>query len=153
LVGTSNQPPGDQGKGDVLNTLYYLKLYLLTVPFFFAIDMVWIAFAARGFYKNNLGHLLSPVVNWPAAFAFYLIYIAGILIFAVVPALRSGSLGKAAVWGAMFGFFTYATYDLTNLATLKDWPLKVAAADILWGVVLCSSVATISTLLGRWLVR
>jgi uncharacterized membrane protein len=140
-------------KGDALNFLYYIKLYLLTVPVFFAIDMVWLAYAARGFYRDNLGHLLSPQVNWPAAIVFYLVFIAGILIFAVAPSLRSGSLGKAALWGALFGFFTYATYDLTNMATLKDWPLRVAAADILWGIILCSSVASISTLIGRWLAR
>ena len=134
-----------------MNTLFYLKLYLLTVPVFFAIDILWLAYAARGFYKNNLGHLLSPEVNWPAAAVFYLVFIAGILIFAVVPALKSGSIGKAVLWGALFGFFTYATYDLTNMATLRNWPLKVAAADILWGIVLCSSVAAISTLTGRWL--
>jgi uncharacterized membrane protein len=134
-----------------MNTFFYLKLYLLTVPVFFAIDIIWLAYAARGFYKNHLGHLLSPVVNWPAAIVFYLVFIAGILIFAVAPSLKSGSLFKAMVWGALFGFFTYATYDLTNMATLRDWPLKVAAADILWGVILCSSVATLSTLIGRWL--
>lgn len=136
-----------------MNFFYYLKLYLLTVPVFFAIDIVWLAYAARGFYRDNLGHLLSPQVNWAAAMVFYLVFIAGIIIFAVAPALRNGSLAKAALWGAMFGFFTYATYDLTNMATLKDWPLKVAAADILWGVILCSSVASISTLIGRWLAR
>jgi len=135
-----------------LNSLYYLKLYALTVPVFFAIDMVWLAYAARGFYRDNLGHLLSPQVNWPAAIVFYLVFIAGILTFAVAPALRHGSLGKAALWGALFGFFTYATYDLTNMATLRGWPLKVAAADILWGIILCSSVAILSTLIGRWLL-
>ena len=134
-----------------MNTSFYLKLYLLTVPVFFAIDIIWLAYAARGFYKNNLGHLLSPAVNWPAAIVFYLVFIAGILIFAVAPSLKSGAMGKAVMWGALFGFFTYATYDLTNMATLKDWPLKVVVADILWGVILCSSVATISTLIGRWL--
>ena len=134
-----------------MNTFFYLKLYLLTIPVFFAIDMLWLAYSARGFYKNNLGHLLSPEVNWPAAGVFYLVFIAGILIFAVVPALKSGSMGNAVLWGSLFGFFTYATYDLTNMATLKNWPLKVAVADILWGIILCSSVAAISTLIGRWL--
>lgn len=134
-----------------MNFLFYVKLYLLTVPVFFAIDIIWLAYAARGFYRNNLGHLLSPQVYWPAAITFYLVFIAGILVFAVIPALKTGSLGKAALWGALFGFFTYSTYDLTNMATLKDWPLKVAAADILWGIILCSTVAAISTLIGRWL--
>ena len=133
--------------------LFHIKLYLLTIPVFFAIDMIWLGYASRGFYKGQIGHLMSPTVNWPAAIIFYLLFIVGILIFAVVPALKSGSLSKAALWGGLFGLFTYATYDLTNLATLRDWPLKVVVVDILWGVILCSAVATISTLIGRWLAR
>ena len=136
-----------------MTNLFYIKLYLLTIPVFFAIDMIWLGYASRGFYKGQIGHLMSPTVNWPAAITFYLLFIVGILVFAVVPALQSGSLGKAALWGGLFGLFTYATYDLTNLATLRDWPVKVVVVDILWGVILCSAVATISTLIGRWLAR
>ena len=134
-----------------MSTLFYIKLYFLTIPVFFAIDMVWLGYASRGFYKNNIGHLMSSTVNWPAAIIFYLVFIVGILVFAVGPALKDNSPGKAVLLGALFGFFTYATYDLTNLATLKNWPVKVVVVDIAWGVVLCSSVAMISTFLGRWL--
>ena len=134
-----------------MNALYYLKLYLLTIPVFFAIDLIWLGVIAKGLYQKNLGHLLSPVINWPAAFAFYLIYICGILIFAVKPALADQALSKAAIWGALFGFFTYATYDLTNLATLKDWPFKIVVVDIVWGTLLCTLVASASYLIGRWL--
>ena len=130
---------------------YYLKLYLLTVPVFFAIDLLWLGVLAKDFYQHNLDHLLSATVNWPAAFLFYFMYIAGIILFAVKPAIDSESLAKAAVWGALFGFFTYATYDLTNLATLKDWPVKVVVIDIIWGTVLCTSVASGSYLISRWL--
>lgn len=130
---------------------YYLKLYLLTIPVFFAIDLLWLGVVAKNFYQNNLAHLLSPAVNWPAALAFYFMYIAGIILFAVKPGLDTGSLAKAALWGALFGFFTYATYDLTNLATLRDWPLKVVFVDIAWGTVLCTLVASGSYLIGRWL--
>jgi len=130
---------------------YYLKLYLLTIPVFFAIDLLWLGVVAKNFYQNNLAHLLSPAVNWPAAFLFYFMYIAGIILFAVKPGLDAGSLAKAAVWGALFGFFTYATYDLTNLATLRDWPIKVVIVDIAWGTVLCTLVASGSYLIGRWL--
>ena len=101
--------------------------------------------------RKNLAHLLSPTVNWPAAFLFYLMYIVGIILFAVRPALMAQSFAKAAVWGALFGFFTYATYDLTNLATLKDWPLKIVVIDIAWGTLLCTLVASGSYLIGRWL--
>ncbi|MBW2476781.1 MAG: DUF2177 family protein [Deltaproteobacteria bacterium] len=134
-----------------MNLLFYLKLYVLTVPIFFAIDLLWLGVIAKDLYQKNLQHLLSPDVNWPAAFAFYFMYIAGIILFAVKPALADQSVGKAALWGALFGFFTYATYDLTNLATLRDWPIKVVFIDISWGVVLCTLVASASYLVGRWL--
>ena len=130
---------------------YYLKLYLLTVPVFFAIDLIWLGVVAKNFYQNNLSAFLSPSVNWPAALAFYFMYIAGIILFAVKPGLDAQSIGKAALWGALFGFFTYATYDLTNLATLRDWPLKVVFVDIAWGILLCTLVASGSYLIGRWL--
>jgi uncharacterized membrane protein len=131
--------------------LFFLKLYLATVPVFFLIDMIWLGFVARNFYREQLGALLSPKVNWTAAILFYLLFIAGILIFAVLPALEKGSWSKAAVMGALFGLFTYATYDLTNLATLNKWPLTVVVVDIVWGMVLCASVASVSYLLAQWL--
>jgi len=134
-----------------MTTMQLVKLYLLTVPVFAVVDLVWIGVLARNLYKDNLGHLLSPTVNWTAAAAFYLLYIAGILYFAVVPALTEGTLSRAVINGALFGFFTYITYELTNMATLPAWPLKVVLLDTIWGVVLCATVATVSTLIGRWL--
>lgn len=134
-----------------MTMLFYLKLYLLTIPVFFAIDLLWLGVVAKDLYQKNLAHLLSPEVNWPAAFAFYFMYIAGIILFAVKPGLDAQSLAKAALWGALFGFFTYATYDLTNLATLRDWPLRIVVIDIAWGTLLCTSVASGSYLIGRWL--
>jgi len=130
-----------------------IYIYLLTVPVFFGIDMFWLGVVAKGFYRDNLGHLLRPDVNWAAALIFYLLYIAGILIFATLPALEKHSLRQAVVLGALFGFFTYATYDLTNLATLKDWPVKVVVVDILWGMVLTASVAAASFFIGRWIMQ
>jgi uncharacterized membrane protein len=131
---------------------FYLKLYFLTVPVFFIIDLIWLGVVAKGFYQKNLKYILSPNVNWIAAIIFYVVYIAGILIFAVLPGIAKGSLRHAAVWGALFGFFTYATYDLTNLALLKDWPLNIVIVDILWGVVLCSAVASLSFGIAKWLL-
>ena len=130
---------------------YYLKLYVLTIPVFFASDLLWLGVVAKNFYQNSLSHLLSPMVNWPAALVFYFMYIVGIILFAVKPGLDAGSLAKAALWGALFGFFTYATYDLTNLATLRQWPIKVVVVDIVWGTLLCTLVASGSFLIGRWL--
>jgi uncharacterized membrane protein len=135
-----------------MNISYYIKLYGLTVPVFFVIDIIWLGVVAKDFYQKNLKYILSPNVNWTAAIIFYLIYIAGILIFAVLPAVAKDSLRHAAVWGALFGFFTYATYDLTNLALLKDWPIIIVIVDILWGVILCSAVATLSFFIAKWLL-
>ena len=135
-----------------MNISYYVKLYGLTVPVFFVIDIIWLGVVAKGFYQKNLKYILSPDVNWTAAIIFYLIYIAGILIFAVLPAVAKDSLRHAAVWGALFGFFTYATYDLTNLALLKDWPIIIVIVDILWGVVLCSAVAALSFFVAKGLL-
>ena len=131
--------------------LFYVKLYALTVPVFFVIDMLWLGVVAKGFYRSRLSELLRPRPNWTAAFIFYFMYIVGILLFAVVPNLAVGSLRRCALWGGLFGLFTYATYDLTNLATLKGWPLSVTVVDILWGTVLCSAVASCSYGIGRWL--
>lgn len=134
-----------------MNAVFWLKLYLLTIPVFFAIDMIWLGFVARNFYKTQLHHLLSTEVNWPAAFLFYFVYIVGILFFSVRPGLEAGSLARACLFGALFGFFTYATYDLTNLATLREWPIAVVVVDIAWGTLLCTLVGGGSYLIGSWL--
>ncbi len=136
-----------------MNIAFYIKLYLLTVPIFFAVDIIWLGYLARNFYRDNLDFVLAPSVNWTAAIVFYLIYIVGIIIFAVQPGLEKASLNKALMLGALFGFFTYATYDLTNMATIKDWPLKVVLVDIIWGTVLCTIVAGGSFMIGQWLQR
>ncbi|MDY6954142.1 MAG: DUF2177 family protein [Thermodesulfobacteriota bacterium] len=130
---------------------FYVKLYLLTIPVFFAIDILWLGIVAKDFYQKHLGSRFGPQVNWTAATFFYLIFIIGILLFAVVPALEKGSWTRALIWGGLYGFFTYATYDLTNLATLRDWPLKVVVVDMIWGICLCSSVSVVSFYMGRWL--
>ena len=135
-----------------MNVSYYLKLYVLTVPVFFIIDIIWLGVIAREFYRRNLSFVLSPDVNWAAAINFYLIYIAGIIFFAVRPALAIDSLRHAALLGGLFGFFTYATYDLTNMATIKGWPLKIVVIDIFWGTCLCLLVAGLSFLIAKWLL-
>jgi len=131
---------------------FYLKLYILTIPVFFLIDMLWLGVIARSFYQSNLKAFLSPDVNWTAAIVFYLMYIVGILFFATIPGLQAQSAQKALLLGAAFGFFTYATYDLTNMATLKDWPLKIVIVDVLWGTLLWTLVAGASYLIGKWLL-
>jgi len=115
--------------------------YLLTALVFFAIDLVWLGLVARDMYRRNIGHLLSSKVNWIAALVFYLAFIVGILVFAVYPSVDEGSILQAVVLGALFGFFAYSTYDLTNLATLKRWPLSITIVDIAWGMVLTGVVS------------
>ena len=127
----------------------YLKLYLFTVPVFLAIDMVWLGVISRAFYQDHLGYILSPTVNWSAAILFYLVFVVGILYFAVAPALAQGSWWRAVQNGLLFGFFTYVTYELTNLATLPKWPLTIVLVDTLWGMALCACVALLSYLIGR----
>lgn len=131
--------------------LQFVYTYLLTIPVFFIIDLVWLGLVANKFYQSQLGYLLGPV-NWTAAIIFYLLYIVGIVVFAVNPALVAGSLGKAVILGALFGFLAYATYDLTNLATIKDWPVLVTVVDLIWGAVLTGSVAAISYYLAKTFV-
>ncbi len=131
----------------------FLKLYLIALPVFFAIDMVWLALIARNFYKNQLGFLMRPEVNWSAAILFYVLFLLGLVVFVIEPALAKKEWVQALGKGALFGLITYATYDLTNLATLKDWPFTVVWVDMLWGTVLAASVSIITyTIALRWVV-
>jgi uncharacterized membrane protein len=115
--------------------------YLLTALVFFAVDMLWLGIIAKGTYQKYLGSFLSDQVNWTAAIIFYLLFIIGISIFAIYPAVNKGSVVNAIILGALFGFFTYATYDLTNMATMKDWPIQIVIIDIIWGSVLTAIVS------------
>jgi uncharacterized membrane protein len=118
--------------------------YVITLLIFFAIDLVWLGVVAKNFYRQHIGHLMSPDVNWSAAVLFYAVYIAGIVFFAIKPAIEAGSASRALAYGAAFGFVAYATYDLTNQATMKDWPVLVTVIDLAWGTVLTATVAYLS---------
>ncbi len=126
-------------------------LYFLTCAVFFAIDMLWLGVISKKLYRKYLGGFLSETVNWKAALIFYLLFIVGILIFVVFPSLEKGSWTRAILYGALFGFFTYATYDLTNLATLKNWPLAIVFIDIIWGMFLSAVVSLSGYGFARWL--
>lgn len=129
-----------------------LLLYLITLAVFFAIDLVWLGLVAKDFYRRHLGYLMSPKVNWAAALLFYLLFIAGLLVFAVRPAIAAGAPLQALWLGALLGLVCYATYDLTNLATVRDWPLIVTAVDLVWGTVLGGVVAFAGASIGRALL-
>ena len=127
----------------------FLLVYAITLPIFFGIDLVWLGVVANAFYPRHLGHLLGGQVQWIPAVLFYLLYIAGIVFFAVKPAIEAGRARRALVNGAFLGLMAYATYDLTNQATMRDWPLIVTVVDLAWGTVLTGTVAVASYLVSR----
>ena len=122
----------------------FIKLYLIALPVFLGIDMIWLGLVAKGFYTKQIGFLMKTNVNWVAAIIFYLIFIIGLVIFVIFPALEKNSWVQALLLGALFGLITYATYDLTNLATIKDWPLLVTCVDLIWGTILAASISVIT---------
>ena len=122
----------------------FIKLYLIALPVFFAIDMVWLGLMAKNFYAKQIGFLMTPNTNWLAAIIFYLLFIVGLVLFVITPAIEKGLWINALLLGALFGLITYATYDLTNLATLKDWPILVTIVDLIWGTVLAALVSVIT---------
>jgi uncharacterized membrane protein len=134
-----------------MDILSLAKLYGLTTAVFFAIDLVWIGVVADRFYQEHLGTLLRSDVVWGAALLFYAVYIAGILVFAVIPALGAESVVRAVALGAFLGFFAYATFDLTCLALFRNFPVIVVVVDLAWGTVLTASVAAAGYGIGRWL--
>lgn len=127
----------------------YSIAYVATAVVFLVVDLVWLTQIARQFYASRLGDLLLEQPNVGIAVGFYLVYVLGIIIFAVAPALKTGELQTALIYGCLFGFFAYATYDLTNLATLKGWPVMMAVVDIAWG----TTVTGISAVSGFLITR
>jgi len=106
--------------------------------------MAWLGLVAKDFYRAQIGTLMKSDVNWTAAIILYLIFIAGLVVFVVSPAVEKGSWTHALLFGAIFGLVCYATYDLTNLAVAKDWPLLVTIVDLIWGAALAASVSTVT---------
>jgi uncharacterized membrane protein len=130
--------------------LRYLLAYAATAAIFFVMDLIWLS-NAIGFYRERLGNLLleKPVLGYAAGF--YLLYVVGVVVLAVVPALNGGSWASAAIAGAVLGLVAYGTYDMTNLSTLKNWSLTVSLVDMTWGTVLTATSATGGYLVTRWL--
>ncbi|MBB4303478.1 putative membrane protein [Rhodobium orientis] len=127
-----------------------ITAYVVTAIVFLGIDYVWLSKVAKSFYFDRLGDMVLDKPKMGAAALFYAVYVVGIVIFAVAPALKgSGSATTAALYGALFGFFAYATYDMTNYATLKNWPVVITAVDIVWGTVLTGVSALAGYLVTR----
>lgn len=119
----------------------HLRIYAACVAVFFALDLLWLGVVAKGFYRAQMGHLLRPDVRWGAALSFYLIYVAAIVVLCVAPAVEKQSIGRALALGALFGLAAYAAFDLTSLALLKEFPVKVVFVDLAWGMVLTAAVS------------
>ena len=122
--------------------LRYLAAYMAAAIVMAVLDLAWLRYAATAFFEPAVGALLAEKTNNIAAILFYVLYIAGIVFFAVSPALRGGGWVTALATGAALGFFAYMTYDLTNMATLKTWPAWLAALDISWGTLVTALAAT-----------
>jgi uncharacterized membrane protein len=125
----------------------FIRLFLIALPAFFVIDMIWLVLVAKKFYSQQIGFLMRPDIVWPAAIIFYLLFIAALVVFVISPAVEKHSWMHALIYGAFFGLVTYATYDLTNLSTLKDWPILVTIVDLIWGMVLAASVSVVTYLI------
>lgn len=123
--------------------------YIATGLVFLAVDAVWLTFAAQRLYRPLMGDMLVENFRLVPAVLFYLIYIAGIVVFAISPALATERWTTATGYGALLGFFAYATYDLTNQATLRNWPVPVTIADLCWGTLLTAFAATMGFLITR----
>lgn len=127
----------------------FFKLFLIALPAFLAVDMIWLGLISKNFYSRHIGFLMSANVNWMAAIIFYLLFVLSLIFFVISPALEKNSWHYALLAGAFFGLTAYATYDLTNLATIKNWPLVVTIVDLIWGMVLSSSVSLITFFIAR----
>jgi uncharacterized membrane protein len=119
----------------------YVAAFAATAVTMMALDFLWLAIVARDMYQAGIGHLMAPQPNLIAAASFYAVFVAGLLVFAVVPYRSTPGWGGTLTAAAMLGFLTYATYDLTNLALLKDWPLGMSLVDMAWGVLLSMAAA------------
>lgn len=127
----------------------HIRIYLITIVVFLIIDMIWLGYIAVDLYQEQIGFLLKTEFNWTAAFTFYALYIIALIFFVIKPAIRKQSFSYALGAGAFFGFITYATYDLTNLATIEGWPIFITVIDLIWGAFICGATASISYYFNR----
>jgi len=125
----------------------FIKAYLVSLLVFSAIDALWLGFIAKGLYARSIGFLMRPQPNWTAAVVFYLLFIGGLVFFAVQPGRSPETLTAAFLTGAFFGLVTYGTYDLTNLATLKGWPLSLTLIDLAWGAFISGTTTLITRMI------
>ena len=136
-----------------INVIKLIWIYLVSVVSFVAIDSFWLGKVAPKLYKENIGHLMADKPNLVAAGIFYLTFLVGLVAFVIVPALNKESWAWAAGMGALFGLVTYATFDLTSQAVLKNWPTKITVIDLAWGMILSATISLITYLIAsRYIV-
>jgi uncharacterized membrane protein len=126
------------------------KYYLIALLVFVILDAIWLGIISRNLYSKYLGYLMTETPNWIAAIIFYLLFIVGIIVFVVFPGIEEKNLWISFGKAALFGLVTYATYDLTNLATIKSWPIQITIIDLIWGTFLSSIVGVTTIILGKW---
>ena len=124
-----------------------MKIYLLALSLFFVIDMLWLGLIAKNFYASQIGFLLKTNVNWLAAITFYLLFVLGLVYFVISPASKTAPMLTIFLSGAFFGLVCYATYDLTNLATVKNWSVLVTVIDLFWGAFLGGIVSLLTMMI------
>lgn len=124
--------------------MQHVTAYISGLIAFLVIDFIWLKYVALSFYRGQIGHLMLDKPNLGIALLFYLVYVVGVVVLAVNPALEKGQWTTAVLYGGLLGLVAYGTYDITNLATLKTWPPIVSIVDMIWGTVLTASVATIA---------
>lgn len=130
-----------------------IKIYFITFVVFFLVDIVWLGFISKSLYSKYLGHLMAPNVNWAAALIFYFLFIAGLVFFVINPSIEKQSILYAILAGGFFGLIAYGTYDLTNLATIKDWPINITIIDLIWGTFLNATTSGITFLIAQKFLR
>lgn len=122
----------------------FWKIYLTALFVFLVIDITWLGLIARNFYRKHMGFLMKSEVDWIPALLLYMLFVAALVLFVINPAIEKESWMHALLFGAFFGLVAYASYDLTNLATIKNWPMVVTLVDIAWGVTVSVSVSVIT---------
>lgn len=127
----------------------FIKLYITAAVTFLALDSLWLGVIAPKFYRRYIGHIMAEKANFLAAGLFYAVFIAGLVFFVIQPAFKDASLISVMLRGALFGFVTYATFDLTNQAVLKNWPWLVTGVDLLWGAFITATVSVAAVLIAR----
>jgi uncharacterized membrane protein len=131
----------------------FVAAYLAAALLMFALDLLWLGVFAKTMYQQAIGHLMAEQLNVPAALTFYAVYAMGLLVFALVPQAEDPAWGRTILMGALFGFFAYATYDLSNLATLKAWPTRLTLIDMVWGTVLSAMAAGAGKIAMNWAAK